>query len=382
MANYVQKNRTMSIRTVEFSMVKQIFRDLNMLRMIIVIPMVQLLILPQAADYEIKNISLTLVDSDHSEYSRKLIEKISASGYFIIQVEKASFGEAFETIENDLADLILEIPANFEKNLVKEQAESVFLALNAINGVKANVGGSYLGKIIADYNQEIRQEWIPEARISPYPQIEITTMNRFNPNMNYNFFMVPGILVFLVTMIGTYMTSLNIVKEKEVGTIEQINVTPIKKIEFILGKLIPFWIIGVFIFTLGLFFIARIVYGIVPVGNIGILYAYLFIYLIAILGVGLLISTYANTQQQAMSLAFFFVMIFLLMSGLFTSIDAMPIWAKVIASINPVTYFIEVMRLVVMKGSGISDLWVHFIVMTVFAIIINVWAVMNYKKTS
>jgi len=194
--------------------------------------------------------------------------------------------------------------------------------------------------------------------------------------------MVPGILVFLVTMVGTYMTSLNIVKEKEVGTIEQINVTPVKKTEFILGKLLPFWVIGVVIFSIGLLLIARLVYGVVPVGNIGILYAYLFIYLIAILGVGLLISTYSNTQQQAMSLAFFFVMIFLLMSGLFTSIDAMPVWAKVIAYLNPVTYFIEVMRLVVMKGSGFADLKLHFIVMTVFAIVINAWAIMNYRKTS
>ena len=361
---------------------KQIFRDFNMLRMIIVIPIVQLVILPLAADYEIKNISLAIVDADHSEYSRILAEKITASGYFIIPAAKESYSQAFEYIENDKADLILEIPANFERNLVKEQKETLFLALNAINGVKANVGGSYLGQIIADFNQEVRKDLIPESRMSPLPQIELTTMNRFNPNMNYNFFMVPGILVFLVTMVGTYMTSLNIVKEKEVGTIEQINVTPVKKTEFILGKLLPFWVIGVVIFSIGLLLIARLVYGVVPVGNIGILYAYLFIYLIAILGVGLLISTYSNTQQQAMSLAFFFVMIFLLMSGLFTSIDAMPVWAKVIAYLNPVTYFIEVMRLVVMKGSGFADLKLHFIVMTVFAIVINAWAIMNYRKTS
>ena len=293
-----------------------------------------------------------------------------------------SYTQAFEYIENDIADLLLEIPANFEKNLVKEQNESLFLALNAINGVKANVGGSYLGQIIADLNQEIRQELIAETRLSPIPQIEIMTMNRFNPNMNYNFFMVPGILVFLVTMVGTYMTSLNIVKEKEVGTIEQINVTPVKKMEFILGKLLPFWVIGIVVFSIGLFLIARLVYGVVPVGNIGILYAYLFIYLIVVLGIGLLISTYSHTQQQAMSLAFFFVMIFLLMSGLFTSIDAMPAWAKVIAYLNPVTYFIEVMRLVVMKGSGFADLKWHFGIISIFALVINAWAIMNYRKTS
>ena len=194
--------------------------------------------------------------------------------------------------------------------------------------------------------------------------------------------MVPGILVFLVTMIGAYMCALNLVKEKEVGTIEQINVTPIKKYHFILGKLIPFWIIGILVFSVGLFVIGRWVYGIIPLGNIGILYAFLAIYLIAVLGIGLLISTYSNSQQQAMSLAFFFMMIFLLMSGLFTSIDSMPEWAKWIARLNPVTYFIEVMRMLVMKGSGFDDIKNHFIIMAGFAIFFNGWAIINYKKTS
>jgi ABC-2 type transport system permease protein len=174
--------------------------------------------------------------------------------------------------------------------------------------------------------------------------------------MNYRFFMVPGILVVLVTMVGSYMCALNIVKEKEVGTIEQINVTPIKKYQFILGKLIPFWVIGMFIFSVGLLIVARFVYGIVPVGSLFLLYGYLAIYLIALLGLGLLISTFAETQQQAMSVAFFFIMIFMLMSGFtFTPLDGMPQWAYIIANIIPVTYFIEVVRMIILKGSGFTE---------------------------
>ncbi len=182
-------------------------------------------------------------------------------------------------------------------------------------------------------------------------------------------------------MICVYMCALNIVKEKEIGTIEQINVTPVKKHLFILGKLIPFWIIGLFVFTVGLFGIGRLVYGIVPQGNLLLLYGFLSLYLVALLGIGLLISTYAETQQQAMSVAFFFMMIFMLMSGLFTSVDSMPTWAKFLANCNPVTHFIKVMRMVLLKGSGFADIQFPMLMMVGFAIFFNTWAILNYKKT-
>jgi ABC-2 type transport system permease protein len=180
----------------------------------------------------------------------------------------------------------------------------------------------------------------------------------------------------------TLICALNIVKEKESGTIEQINVTPVKKYQFILAKLIPFWIIGMFEFSLGLFLVARLVYGIIPVGSIELLYAFLSCYLVAMLGFGLLLSTYAETQQQAMTISFFFVMIFLLLSGLFTSIDSMPGWAKVLAQCNPVTYFIDVVRMIVLKGSGFRDIKYHFLIIIGFALVFNSWAILNYRKTS
>ncbi len=373
------------MRTIKFLLqkeFKQIFRNKALLPLLFVLPIVQLIILPLAADYEIKNISVVLVDHDHSTYSQLLISRIGSSGYFKLAGYESSYADADKLIENDKADLILEIPAGFEKNLVRENKQQVFIAVNAINGVKASLGSAYLNNILMDYNSDVRLQWIRPERYNPAPVIEVTSSNWFNPFMNYKFFMVPGILAVLITMIGSYMCALNIVKEKEVGTIEQINVTPIRKIHFILGKLIPFWLIGIFVFSFGLFVIARFMYGIIPLGNILLLYGFLSIYLIALLGFGLLISTYSETQQQAMSIAFFFVMIFMLMSGLFTSIDSMPEWAKTIARCNPVTYFIEVMRMIVLKGSGFKDIRTHFIVITMFAAGINGWAILNYKKTS
>ena len=372
------------MRTLKFLLHKefrQIFRNKPLLAMLFAAPIMQLLVLPLAADFEIKNINIVIVDHDKSAYSQRLSSKIIASGYFKMIDLPASFDDAFPYIESDQADLILEIPAGFERNLHRESNEKLFIAINAINGMKGSLGGSYLNRIIADFNADLRSKWVQPPRFKPIPTIEVTYSNWFNVLMNYRFFMVPGILVLLVSMIGAYMSSLNVVRESEIGTIEQINVTPIKKHLFILGKLIPFWIIGMIIFTVGLFGIGWLIYGIVPVGNLFLLYAYLSLYLVAVLGLGLLISTYSQTQQQAMSIAFFFMMIFALMSGLFTPIESMPKWAYTLTQFSPITYFIKVMRMIVLKGSGFRDIRYHFVIMSGFAIILNLWAILNYKKT-
>jgi len=372
------------MRTIRFLLQKefrQIFRDKNLLRQMLLAPLIQLLIFPWAANYEVKNINLAVVDHDHSTYSRQVVTKILSSGYFRLAGYNASYKEAFHLIEHDKADIILEIPTGFEKNLVKENEQKIFMAVNAINGVKALVGSGYLASIVNDYNSEVRLEWNQPGRSGTVPVIEITSSNWFNPLLSYKMFMVPGILAFLVTMIGGIMCSLNIVREKEIGTIEQINVTPIKKYHFILGKLLPFWIMGTFVFTLGLV-IARFAYGIIPAGNVGVLYAFLSVYLMAVLGLGLLISTYSSTQQQAMSLSFFFIMIFNLLSGLYTPIESMPEWARVITAFNPLKYFIEVMRMVILKGSTFHDIRFQFMAICLFALVLNSWAILNYRKTS
>jgi ABC-2 type transport system permease protein len=372
------------MRTLRFLLQKefrQIFRDPSIIRIIFMMPSIQLLILPWAADYEVKNIQLSVVDHDHSQYSRQMVNKITSSGYFILQDYSGSYSNAMEQIEHDKADLVLEIPADFEKKLIKENESTLFMAINAINGVKANLGGAYLRSIIQDYNREVRLKWVQLPRFSPELQVEVTASNWFNPLMNYKIFMVPGILVVLVTMVGAFLASLNIVREKEIGTIEQINVTPVKKYHFILGKLIPFWILGLLILSIGLT-IARVAYGIIPAGSLLVIYIFAAVYLLAVLGLGLLLSTYTSNQQQAMLLSFFMMMVFILLSGLYTSVDSMPGWAQVITKFNPVTYFIEVMRMVVLKGSGLKDISTHLFTMLGFAVALNTWAVINYKKRS
>jgi ABC-2 type transport system permease protein len=372
------------MRTIRFLLQKefrQIFRNRAILMIVVAMPLVQLLILPLAANYEVRNINIALIDHDHSPWSRQLLSKITSSGYFKMTGYNYSFKEAFHLIEQDKADLILEIPQGFERNLVRENEQEVFIAVNAINGTKANLGGAYLGNIIRDFNNDIRLQLINPGKFNPRSLVEVVSTNWFNPLLDYHVFMVPGILAILVTMVGGFLTALNIVKEKETGTIEQINVTPIRKHHFIIGKLIPFLILGNVVFTLGLM-VSWLVYGIVPAGSLLLLYGFVFVYLLAVLGFGLLVSTYCDTQQQAMFIMFFFMMIFILMGGLFTPVDSMPQWAQTITRFNPVSYLIEVIRMIVLKGSGARDIAPHLGIIALFALLFNSWAILHYKKTS
>ena len=358
---------------------KQMFRDPAILRLIFLLPVIQLLILPWAADYEIKNINVAIVDHDHSSYSHDLIRKIQYSAYFKLIGTTPSYEKALECIEKETADLLIEIPPGFEKDLVRHSEGHILVAINAVNGAKGGLGGQYINGIIRQFNQQVRLDWVQWPRLNPIPIVDITYSHRYNKSMNYQIFMVPGILGLLLTLVGGFLAALNIVKEKEIGTIEQLNVSPIRKHHFILGKLIPFWILGLVILTIGLG-VSYVAYGIVPQGNLMVLYGFAALYLLAVMGFGLLISTYSNTQQQAMLVTFFFMLIFILLSGLYTPIESMPPWAKFIAQLNPVTYLVDVMRMVILKGSTFQQILPHIGIISIFAILLNSWAVLNYRK--
>ncbi|MGH1517238.1 ABC transporter permease [Chryseobacterium sp. JK1] len=362
---------------------RQIFRDKTILAMMFVMPTVQLIIMPLAANFEVKNIKVAYVDHDHSSYSQKLLHKIGSSGYFKLIGDPDSYKKGLQMIEEGSADLVLEIPPGFERNLVREGSQKLNLSVDAINGTKSSVGGSYLLSVISDFNNNLDINIKSPQGNSTVSTAKIgtDTINWYNIKAEYKYYMVPGILVLLLTLIGGFITALNIVKEKEIGTIEQINVTPIKKWQFILGKLIPFWIVGMIVFTIGLI-VMYIIYGIFPEGSLLTLYLFAAIYLIALLGLGLLISTFADTQLQAMFIAYFFMMVFMLMSGFFTNMESMPDWARTVSNFTPVTHFIKVVRLIVLKGSHFSEVKNEFFYLIGFAFVLNGLAIFNYRKTS
>lgn len=363
---------------------RQIFRDKTIIAMMLAVPTIQLIIMPLAMNFDVKNINLVVVDNDHSSYSYELTGKLAATaGYFRLVAQKNTYSEALELIDQDKADVVLQIPQGFEKNLQREGKQEIAFFANGINSMKSALGTAYLTVVLGDFNQHLRNiSAQTNSSVLPKPaQIEVIYSHWFNPLAEYKYYIVPGILVLLLTMIGGFMSALNIVREKEIGTMEQINVTPIRKWEFILGKLIPFWVVGMVVFTVGLA-VSYLLYGIVPLGSLWLLYGFAAVYLVALLGFGLLISTYSDNQLQAMFLALFFVMIFMLMSGLFTSVDSMPTWAMVISKLTPITHFIKVVRMIVLKGSTFADVQAEFWYEVAFAVVLNVWAIRNYKKTS
>jgi len=353
----------------------QVFRNKFLLGLILFMPVMQLAILPWAATFDQRDIHLSIVDNDKSSLSTKMTDRILSSGFFRLTDYSPTYEQALSFIEQGKSDLILEIPHNFEKDLTNGSSGELMLSLDAVNGQKAGLGLSYINQIINSYMLDMKGN---PGNASP---VEIKPYYRYNTKMRYQDYMVPGILVVLVSMLGGMLSSINIVREKEIGTMEQINVTPVSKITFILGKLIPFWVIGLVILTIGMF-IAWLIYGLSPIGHIVNIYIFAFFYLLAFTGFGLMISNFAKTQQQAMFMILFFLIIFILIGGLFTPITSMPEWAQKFTYINPIRYFVEVIRLIYLKGSGFSDILPHLLKIIGFAIVLNILAIISYRKTN
>lgn len=350
-----------------------------MLPIIFVLPLIQLLILVNAATFEMKSIRVSVVDLDLSTSSRKLISKYEGSPFYKIVQTTFSYNEAMDLMQQSKVDVIIRIPGGFERQLVKENQGKVQFTMNAINQAVAGLSSGYCTSILIDFNRELLQDWLNPSQMAGLKYIQTDYSYWYNPKLNYKTYMVPGILVLLVTIIGLLLSGMNIVREKEIGTIEQINVTPIRKIQFIVGKLTPFWIIALFELAFGLF-LGKLLFDIPLVGNLWLIFLSGGVYLFVILATGLLVSTITNTQQQAMLVSFFFMVVFILMSGLFTSIESMPDWAQQIDRLNPLMYFIRIMRMVLLKGSTFADISPHFYSLVVFAIVMVSLAIWRYRK--
>jgi ABC-2 type transport system permease protein len=361
---------------------KQLFRNSFLPKLIFIFPCMIMIVMPWAANLEIKNINLNIVDNDHSVISRRLVDKIGASTYFRTTDIPGTYDEALRAIEVGSADIILEIPRDFEKDWMDGKAPDLLVATNAVNGTKGGLGSSYLSAIINDYARELREESPASAGVGrSVPRVEVTTQNLYNPNLNYKLFMVPALMVMLLTMICGFLPALNVVGEKEAGTIEQINVTPVSKFVFIAAKLIPYWVVGFVVLTI-CFILAWLLYGILPAGHFFTIYGFAVVFLLVVSGLGLVISNHSATLQQAMFVMWFFMLILMLMSGLFTPIHSMPEWAQWIARLNPLKYFVEMMRTVYLRGGGFSDLLPQLGALASFAVIFNLWAVKSYKKSN
>lgn len=371
------------MRTIKFLLQKeflQIFRNKGMLPIIFLMPVIQLVVLSFAATYELREVNFHLVDFDQSAASRQLVQKFQASGYFNLQSHSHDVDEGIKLMRENEVRLVMVIPHHFEKDLLSGKPASVQLNIDAVDGATAGLIQGYGRSIIQDFNTEIQPQ-IKNIKGSKRQGMKIIPASWYNPNLDYINYMVPGILVVLVSMIGTFLSGMNIVREREIGTIEQLNVTPIKRYQFIIGKLLPFWIIGLFELALGLA-IARFGFHIPFVGSVWLLFAIAGIYLLVVEGIGLFISTITHTQQQAMFIAWFIMVVFILMGGLFTPIESMPVWAQHLTLVNPISYFIKIMRMVLLKGAGWSDVQNLVGGLVIMAFIILPAAIFRYRKST
>ncbi len=386
------------MRTILFLMRKeylQVFRNRPMLVIIFLMPAVQLLVLSNAATFEVRHTSVQLVDEDGTSASRRLVGHFVGSGYFTVVGRSATGPRANEALLRRDASLVLHIPRGFERDLVRARQARVQLVLNAEDGGMAGVVQSYAVRVLAAYQQAAAVELRPDLRTvrtarsggaedPPRPgEARIAVMRRgwYNPGLEYRDYMVPGILVLLVTTSGTLLSAMNITREKEIGTLEQLNVTPISKTQFIAGKLLPFWGLALVQLAVGMT-LAKLVFDIPTRGSVALVFAAASVYLVAALAIGLWISTVTETQQQAMFVTFFVLIIYMLMSGLFTPIASMPPWARLVTELNPVAHFIGVVRAVLVKGAGFEEVQRSIGILAAYAAAVLALAVRQYSKTS
>jgi ABC-2 type transport system permease protein len=361
----------------------QIFRDRMIVRILFLVPIAQLLVLANAATFEVTSARLYVVDRDHSSFSRGLVTRLAASGRFVPVGQSASMPRADAAMLDRSVDAILVVPANFERDLMRSHSAPVQLILNAEDGAAAAVTQSYASQIIATWAREIMAETrlvvAGANRVDPVPMIEVRRRGWYNPRLEYRDYMVPGILVVLVTVIGTLLTAMNIVREKETGTLDQLNVTPVSRSVFVAAKLIPLWSLALVVLGVGIL-IGWAVLGVPIRGNLLLVFGAAALYLIGALGIGLWVSAVVETQQQALFVSYAILMVYLLMSGLFTPVSAMPPWAQWVAEASPVKHFAQLLRAVLLKGAGPADVLRELGVLAAIGSAVLTLAVRQYHK--
>ena len=334
----------------------QIRRNPFLPKLIIMFPIVIMCVMPWVMQMEVKNIVVDVVDIDHTVESQRLVQQIAASNYFIFGGQKATYAEAIKDIEKGRVDVILEI-----------RDGKYLIAANAVNGTKGSMGSAYLSQILRGSSSFL------------LPPSSTTTL--YNKGQNYKLFMIPALFAIVMMLMTGFLPTLNIVGEKEAGTIEQINVTPVSKWSFILAKLIPYWLIALFVITVCLL-LAWLVYGITPAGPVWLIYVLAMLLALFFSSFGLIVSNYSDTMQQAMFVMWFFVVSIMLLSGLFTPTRSMPQWAYLTTYINPMHYFIEAIRTVFVRGGTLQHVWHQIVALFVIGVFMASWAAQSYKKNS
>ena len=347
----------------------QIRRNAFLPRLIVAFPVIIMCVMPWVMNMEVKNIRVDVVDNDRSVGSQRLVRSIETSHYFIFQGQKPDYRSALAAIERGQTDVVLVIPQDYSRATIRGQRPQVLIAANAVNGTKGSMGSAYLSQIVT-------AKAMPSAAAL---QSQAHTLLLYNKHQNYKLFMIPALFAIVMMLMTGFLPTLNIVGEKETGTIEQINVTPVPKWAFILAKLIPYWMIALFVITVCLL-LAWLVYGITPAGPVWLVYVLAMLLALFFSSFGLIVSNYSNTMQQAIFVMWFFVVCLLLLSGLFTPVRSMPSWAYLTTYVNPMHYFIDAVRTVFVRGGTFAAVAHQVAALLAIGLVMAIWAVQSYKK--
>ncbi len=349
----------------------QMRRNAFLPRLIVIFPVMIMCVMPWVMTMEVKNVAVEIVDNDRSAASRRLVGHIEASDHFVFRGMKETYADALADIESSEADIVAEIPHNMERDLAVGRLPKLRIAANAVNGTKGNIALSYMSTIVT-------------AHVAPSAAAvadKVSVIYLYNKHLDSKLFMIPSLLAILVMLMCGFLPALNIVGEKEKGTIEAMNVTPVGRGCFILSKLVPYWIVALVVMTVCLL-LAWLVYGITSAGSLWLVYFLAMLLALVFSGLGLVISNCNSTMQQAVFVMWFFVVCLILLSGLFTPVRSMPSWAYLTTYVNPMHYFIDAIRTVFVRGGGFLSIAHQAAALSLCAAIMNVLAVVTYKKRS
>ena len=366
------------LRVILIKEFKQFFKNPFLPRIAVVFPLIVMLVMPLVTNLDVKHVGVAMVDQDHSQLSRLIAEDIEASEYTSVNGMFATYDDALQALEQGNADIILEIPFDFSASLVTRSPEKVNVSANSVNTIKGMLGMQYLQRILM---KRIASAMHARGALGKTDVMKLSELNMFNPTLNFQHYMIPALMIMLIVMICGFLPALNIVGEKEIGTIEQINVSPVSQLTFILGKVIPYWVIGFVVLTIGII-VAKVVYQLSPVGNIALVYLASFLFIIVMSSLAAVIANFSNNMQQAMLIMFFFVMVFLLMSGMLTPISSMPDWAQCITYAMPPRFFVSILRATYLRGPSLADQSLDFTMLAAFAIVFTTVAIFTYRKRS
>jgi ABC-2 type transport system permease protein len=360
----------------------QVFRDKRTRVILFVPPIIQMLVFGYAATFEIRNVPTVVLDLDHSQESRELVSRFTSSPYFNVQRQLTDSRQVRDLIDRGQATVGLEIDAGFAQKLRKGQTAPLQVIVDATNSNTALIASSYIAQIALGYARDYQQDRI--YRIAPQlaeqiPSVELEQRPWYNPELRSRWFFVPGVIGSLTLVLVITLTAFAVVREREIGTLEQIMVTPIRPAEFILGKTLPFFLIG--LFDVSLIAVVGTLWFQVPFrGHISVLLTGSILFLLCMLGVGLLISTVSSTQQQAMVTAFFFIMPAITFSGFGFPIATMPQWLQYLTYLSPLRYFLVVLRGTYLKGVGMEILWPQMAAMAGLGFSLLTIAILRFHK--